>query len=109
MNRKEVGNKLELYVSELFKRIYQYARPTKSSGARGESGDVQQPYFVVECKYRNTENITLKEKVWKKLNSEIPINSRRLPLYILRNKNNYNWAVLKLEDFIDIFNRSLEE
>ena len=108
MDKKKKGTQLELYIAELFKDIYPYARPTKASGAKGEHGDVQQPYFIIECKSRNTESISIKEKVWNKLCNEIPISSKRLPLYILRNKNKKQWAVLKLEDFIEIFKKSLK-
>lgn len=105
---KEIGDTLERYVAELFKDIYPHARPTKASGARGEHGDVQQPYFIIECKSRSTESITIKEKVWNKLCNELPISTKRLPLYILRNKNNKQWVVLQLEDFIKIFKKSLQ-
>lgn len=105
---KQIGAKLEEYVAYLFKDIYPYARPTKASGARNENGDVQQPYFVIECKHRTTENITIKEKIWNKLCNQTPISGERLPLYILRNKNNRQWAVLQLEDFIKIFKNSLK-
>lgn len=105
---KEIGDTLEQYVSQLFKDIYPYARPTKASGARGEHGDVQQPYFIIECKSRSTESITIKEEVWNKLYNELPISTKRLPLYVLRNKNNKQWAVLQLEDFIKIFKQSLK-
>jgi len=108
MNNKEIGKKLEEYVAELFKDIYPYSRPTIASGAKGEHGDIQQPYFIIECKSRSTESISIKEKTWNKLCNEIPISSKRLPLYILRNKNNKQWAVLQLEDFMTIFKNSLK-
>lgn len=108
MTKKEKGTQFELYVAYLFKEIYPYARPTKGSGNKGEIGDVNQPYFIIECKSRDTESISIKEKVWNKLCAELPIQSKRLPLYLLRNKNNKNWAVLKLEDFIEIFKRSIK-
>ena len=106
--KRELGRELEEYVAHLFKEFYEYSRPTKASGAKGEAGDIQQPWFICECKNRTTENITIKEKVWNKLCNEIPLSSKRLPLYILRNKNKKQWAVLQLEDFIRIFKKSLE-
>jgi hypothetical protein len=109
LTKRQFGRKLEEYVASLFKDIYPYARPTIASGARGEHGDVQQPYFIIECKARSTENITIKESVWNKLCSEVPFSSSRLPLYVLRNKNNKQWAVLKLEDFIDIYKKSIKD
>jgi hypothetical protein len=58
--------------------------------------------FIVEAKNRNTESITIKEDVWNKLKSEIPLHSNRLPLYILRNKNKKTWAVLEADDLFNI-------
>ncbi len=102
MNTKKIGNELENYVSELFKKIRIKARRTKASGACGELGDVQNSLFIVECKKRQTKNITIKEDVWKKLNNEIPLHSTRLPLYILENVNGVRLAVLDVDDFFKI-------
>lgn len=101
-------NKLELYVSSKFKEIYKHSRPTKASGAHGEAGDINQPYFVVECKLRNTISATINRKVWKKIENEVPVGSNRIPLLILANKFNEKFAVMNFEDLFKIFKKSKE-
>lgn len=97
-NRK--GRKLETFVAETLATIFQNKaiRPTKNSGASGELGDISNPYFVCECKQRTVKNITIKKDTWDKLCSEIPLSSKKLPLYILQNKTKDIYAVLNFED-----------
>jgi Holliday junction resolvase len=102
MNKREVGKKLEQYVATKLTEIGIQARPTKNSGASTQLGDILNSVFLCECKKRNTKNITVKEDVWNKLMSELPINSKRIPLYILENKNNKRWAVLDFNDFCEL-------
>lgn len=103
MNNHEIGYILENYVVNCFVSIGVKAKKTKGSGNKGQLGDIQQDFFVVECKKRNTKDITIKEDVWKKLNNEIPLHSSRIPLYALENVNGVRLAVLNLDDFIKIF------
>ncbi len=106
----QVGRELENYVVELFKRIYPKAKRSKGSGNKGQAGDIAgQDMFVVECKKRQTKNITIKEDVWKKLNNEIPLHSTRLPLYILENANGVRLAVLDVDHFFNILSVYMEE
>ena len=102
MNNKQFGKELEQGVCNLFNQIGIKAYLTKGSGNKGQAGDIQQDIFVVECKNRNTKDITLKKDVWDKLKHEIPLQSSRLPLYILRNKSNDTYAVLDINDFFRI-------
>lgn len=108
-NRK--GHKLESLIAEIFSEIFQNKaiRPTKNSGASGELGDISNPYFVVEAKQRTTKDITIKKDVWDKLCSEIPLNSKKLPLYVLENKNQDRFVVLSLTDFCRIMKRLYSE
>lgn len=101
-NRK--GRKLETFVAEAFVAIFQNKtiRPTKNSGASGELGDISNSYFVCECKQRYTKDITIRKDTWDKLCSEIPLNSKKLPLLVLENKNKDKFAVLNFEDFTKI-------
>ena len=92
-------NKL-IGIFELFKPIFKDSRPTKNSGASNSDGDIVSPYFRIECKYRTTDNITIKKKVWDKLCSEIPIGSEKIPLLCYRNQYKDTWAVLHIADFI---------
>jgi hypothetical protein len=109
MTSHEFGKRLQDQVADMFKDIFPKARSTSGSGNRGEHGDVQQPWFIIECKARFTDSITISRNVWRKLNSDIPIGSKRLPLYIIENKHGEQFAVLSLVDFIDIFKRSIKE
>lgn len=109
MEKKEFGTQLEQQVANKFIEIgFPYARPTKGSGARGEGGDVNNPICYVECKARNTQDITLKEDVWKKLCSEVPLHSKRLPLYVLGNTNKRTWCVMDIDDYFKILGGYLE-
>lgn len=100
--KREIGNKLEQYVAQRLREVFNdnTIRPTKNSGASTQLADIYSKMYLIECKKRNTESITINEKVWLKLLSELPINSIRIPLYVLENKNNRKWAVLDFEDFI---------
>ena len=106
-NRK--GFRLEEEVSALFEPIFKYSKPTKNSGATYSDGDIVNPYFMIECKQRSTNNITINSKVWKKLCGEIPIGSLKIPLYILSNIENEKWVVLNLKDFINMVNKLYKE
>lgn len=105
------GFALEEYVAGVFSEIFQNKaiRPTKNSGASGEIGDISNPYFAVECKDRSTKNITIKKDTWDKLCSEIPLSSKKLPLYILQNKTKDIYAVLNFTDFCRIMRRLYSE
>ena len=108
-NRK--GFALEEFVAGIFSEIFQNKaiRPTRGSGCGNESGDIFTPYFIVECKNRSTKNITIKKDTWDKLCSEIPLNSKKLPLYVLENKNKDKFAVLNFEDFAKIMQKLYSE
>ena len=102
MNTHKIGKKLEKFVSDYLKVVDNKAKPTKASGASTQIGDILNKYFFVECKKRYTENITVKSKVWQKLCSEIPLESLKIPLYVLQNAKNETFAVLDLKDFIEL-------
>lgn len=102
MSTRKIGKKLEFYVSEKLIEAGFPAKPTKNSGASTQLGDILNDKFLCECKRRNTISITIKEDVWEKLCNLIPINSKRIPMYVLENKNNKRWAVLDFDDFIQI-------
>lgn len=95
-------NKLELYIAEKLKIIDKYARPTKASGASTEIGDIYSSKFHIECKQRNTKNVTIVKSVWDKLLKSQPINTDKVPLYVLENKFGNKWVVLDIEDFFRI-------
>lgn len=102
MNTHEIGKQLENYVVNKFLEMNIFAKRTKGSGNKGSKGDIQQDYFVCECKKRNTKDITIKKDVWQKLKNEIPLHSQRIPLYCLENKSGDRFAVVDLDDFFDL-------
>jgi Holliday junction resolvase len=106
----EFGKELESYLAEKFKELgFPNAKRSKGSGNQGQLGDITgQDILVVEAKNRNTEDITLKQDVWDKLKSEIPLHSKRLPMYVLRNKNQKTWCVMDAEDMFTILKGWLE-
>lgn len=99
---REIGNKLEHYVADRLKEALNdpTIKPTRNSGASTQLADILCSKYLIECKKRNTESITIKEDVWNKLCGEIPIGSIRIPLYVLENKNGKRWAVMDFEDFL---------
>lgn len=100
MNKREIGKKLEDTVAQMLKVIFDDStiKPTKASGASTELGDIKNSYLLIECKKRNTESITINYKVWKHLINQLPINSKRIPLLILENREGNQWGVMDLND-----------
>jgi hypothetical protein len=92
------------HIADRLKELDPSARSTKGSGNKGEQGDVNNKCgLTVECKQRNTKSVTINIDTWKKLLEEIPLHSERIPLYALENKDKKRWAVLDLDDFLDIY------
>jgi len=98
----EIGKELESYIVQKMLEIGIQASRTKGSGNQGQISDINNPYLCIECKNRNTQDITLKEDVWDKLKAEIPLHSKRLPMYVLRNKNQKTWCVMEANDMFTI-------
>lgn len=98
-------NELEIYIAEKLKVLDKYSRPTRASGACGEISDIYSKVpLYIECKIRNTKNITIFKDVWDKLLSKIPPHQahKKKPLYILQNKFKDRFAVMNLDDFIEL-------
>jgi hypothetical protein len=106
----QFGMELEHYIAQKFIELgYPNARRSKGSGNQGEIADISgQDLFCVECKNKSTESITVDAKVWAKLKSEVPLHSKRLPLYILRNKSKQTFAVMDVDDMFEIIKGYLE-
>jgi Holliday junction resolvase len=102
------GAELEHYIVQKMVELGIPASKSKGSGNQGQIADINNPYFIVECKNKSTESITVDAKVWAKLKSEVPLHSKRLPLYVLRNKNKQTWAVMDVDDFFTILKGYLE-
>jgi len=101
-------NPLELYVAERFRSLYKYSRPTIASGATPvEKGDVKNPWFLIECKMRNTSGFSIKYKDWFNLKS-ISDGRRMDPLYIFENKKKERFAVMDFEDWFLMLEEVME-
>lgn len=96
-------NKLELYLAEKLEKIDKYARPTRGSGASFEVEDTYNKYFIIEAKEKHTkENIILEREIWRKLVSNVPIGSRRIPFYVTENKHKEKYAILDLDTLFEL-------
>jgi hypothetical protein len=104
----QFGAELEHYVVQKFLELGIQASKTKGSGNQGQIADINNPYFIVECKNKSTESITIDAKVWAKLKSEIPLHSKRLPMYVLRNKSKQTFCVMDAEDMFTILKGWME-
>jgi hypothetical protein len=60
---------------------------------------------MVECKKRNTKNVTINTGVWNHLIAQLPINSARVPLLVLENQEGQQWAVLNINDLCRLLAR----
>jgi hypothetical protein len=95
-------NMLELYVASKLEPTYKYSRPTIASGATPvEKGDIKNPYFCIECKDWNTDSLSIKEDVWKKIRVEAA-REMKDAVYIIENKSQTRIAVMDLDDWINL-------
>ena len=91
-----------MYVAARLEPIYKYSRPTMASGATPvEKGDVKNPYFCIECKEWNTNSLSIKNDVWRKIRVEAAYEMKDA-VYIIENKSGNRIAVMDLEDWINI-------
>ena len=106
--KKEIGKKLEYVVAQRLQIAFNDTsiRPSKASGASTELGDIRNSFLLVECKKRNTNSITINKNVWNHLIHQLPINSKRVPLLVLENKEGKQWAVMDLSDLQRLLARS---
>jgi Holliday junction resolvase len=95
--------KFEEYLVGKLLCIDKYAKRTPGSGNKGIKGDVDNKYLLIEAKYTDKKSISLKRDIWKKLLSELPLHSSRIPMYALKDGEGNKWAVLDLDDFLDMF------
>ena len=101
-------NPLELYVAEKFKALYKYSRPTIASGATPvEKGDIKNPWFLIECKMRNTSGFSIKHKDWFTLKSMA--DGRRMdPLYVFENDKKERFAVMDFDEWFNMLEEIME-
>lgn len=102
--KKEKWWKFQEYIADKLKEVDPYARSTKASGGSTELYDIKTSVdLAFECKQRETKSVTVNEGFWKKLCNEIPLHSKKIPVLALQNKDEKKWAVVDLDDFLDIY------
>ena len=102
MNTKEVGNMLEEIVVSYVKKLEPNCRRTKNSGGALELEDVLSKLFMVQCKVDNSHNnIIIKIADWNKLFKNLPIDSRRIPIFVNKQKDGIITVTLKIEDYFN--------
>lgn len=99
----------EHYIAEKLRKIDTDCRPTKASGGSTEIGDIYSKYLMVECKQRNTKNVTINIATWEKNKADLPANSKRIPILALENKDQKRFIVLEADDFFDILYQAYKE
>ena len=98
-NTREVGNKLEDFIVDRIKVIEPNCRRTKNSGASTELEDILSKHFIVQCKVDNThDNIIVKIKDWQKLFRALPIDSKRVPIFVNQQKTGTVSITLSVAD-----------
>ena len=96
---REIGKKLEELVLAYLKEIDPTARLSRNSGASNDLADINCQDYYVECKKRNTASISINNKVWNHLLKQLPINTKKIPLLVLENKDKRRWVAMDLDDF----------
>lgn len=99
-NTRAVGKELEDYIFETLKFYYPDIKQTKNSGANICKSDIVGSEWRIECKVRNTPNLTIEKKVWDKLVKQLK-NTQR-PVLFMQNSEKDRFVVLKLNDFEDL-------
>jgi len=102
MTKQEIGQKLEYYILEKIKEFDSNARLSRGSGNGNDIADINNNIFYVECKKRNTESISIKESVWNHMVNQLPINTKKIPIMALENKNKKRWIIIEVEEFFRI-------
>ncbi len=99
-NKREIGNALEDWFVEQMKVIEPNCRRTKNSGASTELEDILSEFVLVQCKVDNVhDNIIIKKMDWDKLFKAIPIDSKRLPVFVNQQKTGIKTITLLGTDF----------
>jgi len=100
LSTKDIGNKLENFIVDRIREIEPRCRRTKNSGGSVELEDILSSYFMVQCKVDNShDSIIIKKKDWEKLFRALPINSKRLPIFVNQQKTGTVSITLSVADF----------
>jgi len=106
MTDREKGKQLELFVAEKLRELTGdfTIRPTKASSGGShntEIGDIMAKDFYIECK--NHKNKFFSKRVWQSFLNKVPLNSTKIPLYIIENEIEGKLVCLTFADFCRLF------
>lgn len=99
------GKSLEIFIAHCLREVTgdKSIRPTKASSGGShntELADILSKDYYIECK--NHEKATISLKTWDKLVNSIPMNSMKIPLYIIQRPTKEILVTLGFEDFCRI-------
>jgi hypothetical protein len=106
MTNRKKGILLEEIVVQGFKKLFpndKTIRRTKASGGgehNTEISDVITPIAYIECKNHNKKDITFSWETWLKLCNEIPMNSTKVPMYVVRYQDKEDFVMMKFSDLM---------
>lgn len=103
---RERGKQLENWVAFYLRQVLKdpSIRPTRASGGgqrNTELGDINNKRFVIECKNWTKKTISFSMQVWQKLVAEIPMNSQKIPMYVIEHEHE-KFAILRFVDLCEI-------
>ena len=107
-NKRKIGDKLEKYIVSYLQEIDPKTKQSNNSGAVSNNGDIQTSKFLIECKHRNTKNLTIQKKTWNKLCNQIVVGSNKIPLLILENIDNDIFTIMGFKDLIQLLKEKNE-
>jgi hypothetical protein len=102
LSNQDKGKKLELIIAERLQEIFKENPPIRvtraSSGGshNTELADINSQNVYVECK--NQKGKFFSKKVWQKLLNQIPLNSTKVPLYIINDEVEGKLVMLTFND-----------
>jgi len=105
MNTKETGRKLEEWVLAKVKEIDPSARLSRGSGCGNDYADITTNFAFIECKKRNTKDFTIKEDVWRHLNNNLPIDTKKFCFMVHENKSGIKLLTLSADEFFRILKK----
>jgi hypothetical protein len=109
---REKGNKLEDWVVEQLKNLGDiFARRSRMSGGRWDTGDVVSDIVYAQCKKANVEHITISRKEWQKLENQIPVHMATVKPMIYVNENKYEekFVTMEANDFFRLLKKALDK
>lgn len=99
---RDKGKEFELFILSKIKEIDNTARLSRNSGASLDISDIVSKDYYIECKNWDKSNIIMRISDWNKLVSQMPISSSKIPIYCFQNKDSKRFAILEVEDLIQI-------